>query len=383
MQDLAWIFEGVEDPRTSNATRHNLHEMLMIALLCVIRGGRTCTGMALFGHSKEEFLRRFMKPGHGIPGRDAFSALFRIIDPGGLGGSLTRLAEDWSRRLGTDVIAIDGRTLRRSFEDASERVPLHVVSAFAAGARLTLGQVRVEGKSNEITAMPALLDLLDIRGSTVTADAMHTLRPTAEQIIAGGGDYALALKGNQGALHDDVRFHMADPEYAEKMFRFKDVDKDHGRIEIREATVCHDIDMLRDRHHWPGLQAVGKVTATRESRGRQSTDTRYFLLSEKPDPERFLRTVRSHWAVENSLHWVLDVTMGEDSLRNRKDNGPENLALMRKPALNPARVTPTAKKESMRGRLMKAGWDNDFLLKLISSASNLVKDVKPGKIQTR
>ncbi|MCY3880325.1 MAG: ISAs1 family transposase, partial [Rhodobacteraceae bacterium] len=319
----------------------------------------------------------------GIPSHDAFSALFRIIDPGGLGRVLTRLAEDWSRRLGTDVIAIDGKTLRRSFEDASERVPLHVVSAFAAGARLTLGQVKVEGRSNEITAMPALLDLLDIRGGTVTVDAMHTLRPTAEEIIAKDGDYALALKGNQGALHDDVRYHMADPEYAEKMLCFKDVDKDHGRIEIREAVVCHDIDMLQDRHHWPGLQAVGKVTAVRESRGRQSTDTRYFLLSEKLDPERFLKTVRSHWAVENSLHWVLDVTMGEDSLRNRKDNGPENLALMRKLALNLARVTPTAKKESMRGKLMRAGWDNDFLLKLISSASNLVKDVKPGKIQTR
>ncbi|MCY3880314.1 MAG: ISAs1 family transposase, partial [Rhodobacteraceae bacterium] len=320
---------------------------------------------------------------HGIPGHDAFSALFRIIDPDSLGGVLTRLAEDWSRRLGPDVIAIDGKTLRRSFEDASERVPLHVVSAFAAGARLTLGQVKVEGRSNEITAMPALLDLLDIRGGTVTVDAMHTLRPTAEEIIAKDGDYALALKGNQGALRDDVRYHMADPEYAEKMLCLKDAGRDHGRTGIREAVVCHDIDMLQDRHHWPGLQAVGKVTAVRESRGRQSTDTRYFLLSEKLDPERFLKTVRSHWAVENSLHWVLDVTMGEDSLRNRKDNGPENLALMRKLALNLARVTPTAKKESMRGKLMRAGWDNDFLLRLISSASSLAKEVKSGKIQTR
>jgi len=327
MQDPAWISAGVEDPRAGNAVRHDLHEMLMIALLCVSRGGRPCTGMALSGRMREEFLRRFMKPGHGTPGHAAFSALFWITGPGG-----------------PDVIAIDGRTLRRSFEDASERVPLHVVSAFAAGARLTLGQVKVKGRSNEITAMPALLDLLDIRGSTVTVDAMHTLRPTAEEIIAKDGDYALALKGNQGALHDDVRYHMADPEYAEKMLCFKDVDKDHGRIEIREAVVCHDIDMLQDRHHWPGLQAVGKVTAVRESRGRQSTDTRYFLLSEKLDPERFLKTVRSHWAVENSLHWVLDVTMGEDSLRNRKDNGPENPALMRKPALNPARVTPQRKR---------------------------------------
>ena len=183
MQDPAWISAGIEDPRAGNAVRHDLHEMLMTALLCVIRGGRTCTGTALSGHPEAEFLRRFMRPEHGIPGHDAFSALFRITGPGGPGGVLTRLAEDWSRRSGPDVTAIDGRTLRRSFEDASERVPPHVVSAFAAGARLALGQVRVEGGPNGITAMPALPDLPDIRGGTVTAGAMHTLRPTAEEII--------------------------------------------------------------------------------------------------------------------------------------------------------------------------------------------------------
>ncbi len=378
MQDFARIFDGVEDPRTSNATRHDLHEMLMIALLCVICGGQTCTDMELFGRSKEQFLRRFMTLEHGIPSHDAFSALFRILDPDCLGRALLRLAADWAEQHGPDVIAIDGKTLRRSFEDAAKRTPLHVVNAFATGARLTLGQVKVDGKSNEITAMPALLELLDIEGSTVTVDAMHTQRATAETITAKGGAYVLALKGNQETLHDDVRLHLADPENAEKMTRFNDVDTGHGRIEIREATVCHDVDTLVDLHHWPGLQAVGKVTSTREIKGERSTETRFFLLSERLDPERFLKTVRAHWAVENSLHWVLDVTMGEDSLRNRKDNGPENLALMRKLALNLARITPTARKQSMRGKLKRAGWDNDFLLKLVSFASSLAKDVEPG-----
>ena len=216
MQDFARIFDGVEDPRTSNATRHDLHEMLMIALLCVICGGQTCTDMELFGRSKEQFLRRFMTLEHGIPSHDAFSALFRILDPDCLGRALLRLAADWAERLGPDVIAIDGKTLRRSFEDAAKRTPLHVVNAFATGARLTLGQVKVDGKSNEITAMPALLELLDIEGSTVTVDAMHTQRATAETITAKGGAYVLALKGNQETLHDDVRLHMADPENAEK-----------------------------------------------------------------------------------------------------------------------------------------------------------------------
>ena len=356
MQDFTRIFDGVGDPRSSNATRHDLHEMLMIALLCMICGGQTCTDMELFGRSKEDFLRRFMTLGHGIPSHDAFSALFRVLDPGCLQRALVRLAADWAGRLGPEVIAIDGKALRQSFEDASARSPLHVVSAFAVGARLVLGQVRVADKSNEITAMPALLELLDIRGSTATADAMHTQRATAEAVAAKGGNYVLALKGNQETLHDDVRLHMADPANAGRMLRFSDVDKGHGRIEIREASVCHEVDALQDLHHWPGLQAVGKVTATREIKGRRSTETRFFLLSERLDPERFLGTVRSHWAVENSLHWVLDVTMGEDGLRNRRDNGPENLALMRKLALNLARLTDGGKgevdaREAEEGRL--------------------------------
>lgn len=383
MQDFGRIFDGVEDPRTSNATRHDLHEMLMIALLCMICGGQTCTDMELFGRSKEAFLRRFMKLEHGIPSHDAFSSLFRVLDPECLQRVLVRLASDWVGRLGPDVIAIDGKALRRSFEDASRRSPLHVVNAFAAGARLTLGQVRVDGKSNEITAMPALLELLDVKGMTVTADAMHTQRDTAKRVTEAGGSYVLALKGNQETLHDDVRLHMADPENAGKMLRFSDVDKGHGRIETREATVCHDVDTLQDLHHWPGLQAVGKVTATRETKGERSTETRFFLLGETLGPERFLKTVRAHWAVENSLHWVLDVTMGEDGLRNRKDNGPENLAMMRKLALNLARLTDGGRVTSMRGKLKKAGWDDGFLLKLLRSAASLAPTLETDKIQTR
>ena len=163
------------------------------------------------------------------------------------------------------------------------------------------------------------------------------------------------------------------------MSRFNDVDKGHGRIGVREATVCHDVDALQDLHRRPGLQAVGKVTSTREIKGERSTETRHFLLGDRLEPERLLKTVRAHWLVGNALRWVLDVTMGEDGLRNRKDNGPENLALMRKLALNLARATPTHKKQSMRGKLKRAGWVNDLLLKLVSYASSLAKDAKPGK----
>jgi len=274
----------------------------------------------------------------------------------------------WGERLG-DVTAIDGKALRRSFEDASRRSPLHLVHAFAAESRLPLGQVRVDGRPDEITAMPALLELLDIRGMTVTADAMHAQRDTAKRVTEAGGNCALALKGNQETLHDDVRIHLADPENAGKMLSFRDVDKDHGRIETREATICHDVDALQDLHHWPGLKAVGNVTATREIKGESGTETRHFLLSERLAPERFLRTVRAHRAVENSLHWVLDVTMDEDGQRNRTDNGPENLALMRRLALNLARMAPG--KDTMRGKLKKTGWSDDALIGLVWAAVRL------------
>ncbi len=215
MENFAPILDGVEDPRTSNATRHDLHEMLMIALPCVICGGQTCTDMGPFGRSKEQSLRRFMTLEHGIPGHGAVSALSRVLDPGCLGRAPLRLATDWAERLGPDLIAIDGKILRRSFEDAAKRAPLHVVNAFATDARLTRGQVRVDGKSDEmpaILAMPALPALLGIEGSTVSVDAMHTQRATAETITA---------KGNQETLHDDVRLHMAEPENAEKDDSFR------------------------------------------------------------------------------------------------------------------------------------------------------------------
>ena len=227
MQDFGRILDGVQDPRTGNATRHNLHEMPMIALPCVLCGGRACTDLKIFGCPEEAFLRRFIEPGYGIPGHDAFPDLFRIPGPEGLQRAPVRLAADWSGRLGPEVTAVGGKALRRSSRDASKRSPLHVVNAFAAGARLTLGQVRVDGRPEGITAMPKLPGLPDVRG--MTADAMHGWRDTARQDTEAGGDHLLALKGNQETLHDEVRIHLADPENAERMQLSDDVDKGHGR----------------------------------------------------------------------------------------------------------------------------------------------------------
>jgi predicted transposase YbfD/YdcC len=369
MEEFSQLFEGVNDPRRSNAKRHDLHEMLMIALLSVLCGGEGCHDMSLFGRSKEKFLRRFMALNHGIPSHDAFSDLFNALDPKSFQPVMQRLLGDFAHNLGggsDPVIAIDGKALRRSFDKASGKSPLHLVQAFATEARLVLGQVAVDQKSNEITAIPELLALLDVKGRIITADAMHTQRATSEAVCARGGDYVLALKGNQGTLFEDAKLYLDDPELSDNFQTVQSVDAGHGRIETRTALITTDIGWLQERHNWPGLSAIGKVTATRETGGKQTSQSRYFLLSLPLDPERFLEVTRSHWRIENSLHWVLDVTMNEDQARNRTGNGAENLALLRRMALNLARAEPA--KGSMRGKIKKTGWSDDFLLDMIRAA---------------
>lgn len=268
------------------------------------------------------------------------------------------------------VVALDGKTLRRSFDRASSASPLHLVSAWAVEQRLVLAQRAVEDKSNEITAVPQLLKMLCLQGVVVTADALNCQREIAAQVIEQGGDYVLALKANQGTLFADVQLFVDDPKTP--LARAESVDGDHGRIEVRQAALSPDIVWLQESHGWPGLKAIGKVTACRETPAKTSIETRYFLMSQILTPERFLAIVRAHWGIENGLHWVLDVTMNEDQMRNRKDNGPENLALLRRLALNLAALEPS--KDSMRGKLKRAGWDNQFLAQMLAQfASNQVR----------
>ena len=363
MQELLSIFQDVEDPRRGNAKRHDLNEMLVVALLSMLTGARTCVDIEDFGCAAEPWLRTFMKLEHGIPSHDTFSRLFRKLDPAGLQAALLELAQNWGDELG-DVVAVDGKVLRRSFESASERSPTHLLQAFASASKLTLAQVEVDGKSNEIPALPKLLELFDVKGRTVTADAMHAQRGTAAAIVAKGGDYALALKRNQDGLHEDVSEYLDNPPESAKLLSHQELDKGHGRVEKRTATVCHDVDWLLQRRDWPGLSAIGKVVAERRlADGTESVDTRYYLLSAELSAERFGRVVRSHWAIENSLHWVLDVTMDEDRARNRKGNGAACLGVVRRLALNIARMHPD--KRSIRRKFIHAGRSDDFLLELI------------------
>lgn len=367
MEEFSHIFEGVEEPRRSNATRHDLHEMLMIWLLSTLCGGEGCCDMALFGREKEAFLRGFMRLEHGIPSHDAFSDLFHALDPVSFQPVMARLVAGFAREL-DDVIAIDGKVLRQSFTSSMTRKDaLTMVQAFAAEARLVLGQIAVREKSNEINAMPALLDLLDLEGRIVTDDAMHTQRATAKTISQKGGDWLLVLKGNQGALFEDVSLFMGDAGGTENIASFQTVDADHGRLETRLARVSTEVAWLHGRHDWPGIAAIATITATRETGGNKTTATRHYISSLPLGPERLLAVARAHWAIENSLHWVLDVAMNEDRARNRTGNGPENLAILRRIALNLARSEPS--KGSMRGKLKRAGWNDNFILDLIRAAA--------------
>jgi predicted transposase YbfD/YdcC len=288
--------------------------------------------------------------------------VFRLLDPAPFRRCFLAFMRRFAKTCRGGVVALDGKTLRRSFDRAAAASPLHLVSAWAVEQRLVLGQLAVDGKSNEITAVPQLLALLALKGTVVTADALNCQRAIARQLVERGGDYVLALKGNQGTLHDDVRLFLDDP--ATPLHSARSVDGAHGRIEERRAALSTDVGWLQEHHHWPGLAAIGKVTARREEGGKVTVRTRYYLLSRAFAPARFGALVRAHWDIENGLHWVLDVALDEDQARSRKDHGPENLALLRRLALNLAKLEPS--QGSMRGKLKRAGWDNRFLAQMLA-----------------
>jgi len=363
MGRLGECFAELADPRSQNA-RHDLLEVLMIALCAVLCGAENCVDMAEFGSAKEPLLRQFLKLEHGVPSHDTFSRIFRLLEPGAFHGAFSRFMAVFAEGC-TGSVAIDGKTARRSFDRASAASPLHLLSAWACEQRLVLAQRKVDGEGNEITAMGALLELLDLKGRLVTADAMHCQRETAQAIIERGADYVLALKANQPDLLEDVRLLLDDPA-APPDDVAETVDGDHGRIETRRAAVLSDVDFLCRDHQWPGLAAVGKITAAREMNGKTTTAIRYYLLSKPLSAKRFLAVVRAHWGIENELHWILDVVLDEDQARNRRDNAPENLALLRRLVLNLLRANQN--KGSLRGKIKRAGWNDAFLLRLLANA---------------
>jgi len=370
LDEFVACWDELDDPRTGNAGLHDFHELLFIALCSVLCGGQGAVDMALFAKSKEPFLRGVLTLANGVPSHDTFSRLFRQLDPEAFRAAFQRFMAGFSEQcrnlapgaVAAGVVAIDGKVLRRSFDRASGKSALHMVSAWGCEQRLVLAQVSTDAKSSEITAVPALLRLLSLQGTIVTADALHCQRVTARQIVDQGGDYALALKGNQGTLHYDVVRFLDDP--ATKAATAKPaVDAGHGRIETRTATVSTDIGWLQEQHKWPGLAAIGKVHRIRETAAWTTAETAYYLLSTALLPDRLNEVARSHWGIENQLHWRLDVIMNEDQDRTRLGHGPENLAVLRHMALNVIQAEPS--KGSLRGKLKRAGGDDAYLTKLL------------------
>ena len=365
-------FATLPDPRVDRTKRHLLLDIIVIAVCAVIGGADTWVDMEEYGRAKYAWLTRFVRLPNGIPSHDTFARVFARLDPEAFRTCfLTWLAGVRHRtggRLTGQCVAIDGKVSRHSFDRALDRGPLHLVSAWAAESRLVLGQVAVEGKSNEITAIPALLHLLELSGCIVTIDAMGTQKEIATTIIEQDADYVLALKGNQGTLHEDVElfFTWADEQQyrdiAHEMYETHDTG--HGRVERRRTTVTNDIAWLRGGGAWEGLQTIAMVEAWRTQGDETSYERRYYISSLGLDAQRMGESVRGHWAIENMLHWVLDIAFREDDSRIRKDHAPENFAMLRHIALNLLKHE-TTNKHGVKVKRNRAGWDNDYFLTVL------------------
>jgi predicted transposase YbfD/YdcC len=361
----------LEDPRVDRTKLHPLVSIIAIALCAVICGAETWNDIAAFGEAKEAWLCSFLDLPHGIPTHDTFNRVFGALDPKQFQACFARWMAAVATILPTQVIAFDGKTVRGSHDRADGKAPIHMVSAWASANRLVLAQVKVDAKSNEITAIPELLRALAIEGCIVTIDAMGCQREIAQQIVEQGGDYVLALKENQDTLYHDVAdtFAQARAGTIDELVTddSRTITKGHGRLEIRRYRVIPDADVLawlHGEHHWPGLKAIGMVEAERRIGDKHTTESRYYLLSAPLPAPAFGKAVRSHWGIENQVHWVLDVAFHEDHSRIRQGDAAENFAVLRHLALNLLR-SQQAKHLSIRGKRLKAAWDNDFLRRVL------------------
>ena len=361
-------FQTLPDPRMPRTRRHTLADILVITLCGVICGADDWAALERFGNAKLTWFRTFLALPHGIPSHDTFGRVFAALDPEAFKAAFLAWVGTLAAVMPGDVIAIDGKTLRHTFDTAADKAAIHMVSAWATAQGLCLGQVKTDAKSNEITAIPKLLEVLALAGRVVTIDAMGCQTAIAGAIHAKGGDYVLSLKGNQTRLHDDVRTFFLDAEAhafaGTPHTTAETVDGDHGRIEVRRAWATDDLAWLADRPRWPGLRSVVRVDATRTLGERTTRETRFFISSLPPDAALLARVVRSHWAIENSLHWVLDVAMHQDQTRIRTDHAPENLAILHHIALNLLKQDRT-EKLGIKNKRLAAGWDHDYLLRLV------------------
>ena len=371
----------LHDPRVNRTRDHELIDILIIGICTLLCGGETFNDMEDFGHAKREWFETFLSLPNGIPSHDTFNRVFAALDPKEFMNCFLNWTQGLRQAIDKEIVAMDGKALRRARTKGQSLK--YVVSAWAESNNLVLGQMKVADKSNEITAIPELLRVLELSGCIVTIDAMGCQKKIAKEIIESDADYVLALKGNQETVHEEVKSFldaaikgfenglksgMTKPELIalkQTMQQTETVDGDHGRIETRRYYQSQDLKWFADRAQWEGLSSVGVVESTREIDGEKSTERRYYLSSLPLDVKEFGRAVRSHWGIENKLHWVLDVSCGEDRSRARAGYGAENLATLRRLALNMLKKEKT-KKRGIKGKQLNAGWDHAYLLRLLS-----------------
>jgi len=359
---LHQFFNKLPDPRIHRNKKHLLIDIIILSIIAVICGAESWDSIELFGKSKKEFLSKILKLPNGIPSHDTINRVFSLINA----TKFENLFIEWvisikDETIKSEVISVDGKTLRRSKDSFHQKSPIHVVSAWANNNQLVLGQKKVNEKSNEITAIPKLLELLDIEGCIITIDAMGTQKDIAKTIIENKADYILALKGNQGYLKEDAEniFNRQKPDSIDEI-----IEKGHGRIETRKCEVIKQIDFLEDRDKWKNLKSLIKITAQREINDKSTIENRLYISSIDADAKDFNTYIRQHWGVENSLHWTLDVTFREDDQRKRNGKAAENFSLIQKIALNLLKKEDS-KNISIKNKRLKAAWDNDFLLEIL------------------
>lgn len=370
-------FKTITDPRVDRTKDHDLIDILVVAICALLCAAESFNDMEDFGKAKQDWFRTFLKLRNGIPSHDTFNRVFAAIDPKEFLECFLRWTQSLRQAVKQEIVALDGKALRRALN--RDESPKYVVSAWAESNNLVLGQLKVEEKSNEITAVPELLRVLELAGCIVTVDAMGCQKKIAKEIIEADADYVLALKGNQETVHAEVKSFLDAtleekqkkrpsgamlPKAAAQLQELETVEKDHGRLETRRYYQSAELEWFADQAKWEGLRSVGMVEALREVEGKTTVERRYYLSSLALDVATFARAVRGHWGVENKLHWVLDVCFREDQSRVRTGYAAENLATLRRLALNLLKREKT-KKRGIHGKQLNASWDHGYLLRLL------------------
>ena len=377
------FFANLSDPRRDRTKRHQLLDIIILAVCATLGNADGWADIERFCKAKKKFFRTFLKLPNGIPSHDTFGRVFGLLDPARLMACIQEwinalraaVAEEVAQEIGdAEVVAIDGKTLCGSCDTAAGKNPLHLVSAWACATRLCLGQVAVDAKSNEITAIPLLLELLDVKNCTVTIDAMGCQKEIAATIRAREANYVLAVKDNQPALHQAVHeafMAHADADFCDATLRrHRTVQRSHGRDETREYFIVEaPVELVRGGL-WKDIRSIGMVTRTRIVNGAESEEIVYYITSLPPKVKYFAKAVRGHWGIENRLHWTLDVIFAEDKSRVRKDHSPANLGMLRRLVLSLLRQD-TSLKDSLRGKRLRAGWDEGILLNILASFSRV------------